>query len=166
MFYFVCILDVIASSCSFYDRVSDRIYLWARVAMFDLRGRCRHSGKCCRGIQIKYNGKWLNSQQKFEEAVLQNVVLTRFHPQFKENEIDSFNCSCLNKKNLCSSYSTRPNFCREYPQRVIDTGDTLYQGCGYTLYQRYTLPKWVSSSLKRHIWVFSYNNFITKMPLS
>ena len=129
--------------------------------LFEINGQCIHSAFCCKNIQIKYKGKWLNSITQFDKVKQKDLTMTRFKPNLTEfNKITSFSCSSLSDDNKCNDYDSRPKFCRVYPFSIFFSQDSIKPGCGFFLKQIGELPTFSSKKIKQEFYTFKYNHNI------
>ena len=156
----ICLVDVLNQHTCSLSKLKEWCRVEARLLMFKLSGRCRHSGQCCHHIQIKHKHKIISSLYFFNALKKQNKVFSRFLPVVSDNNIDYFNCKSLTSDNLCSDYSTRPNFCRNYPLSVLFSNDKLHPGCGFYFSKQFSLPTFSTSDLKKQMWMFEFNNLV------
>ena len=145
----------------FHFKLLDRfVFSEMKSLLFKVQGSCRHSGKCCQFLQIKYDGTWIDQEDKFNRIVKKDKSMSRFIPKLKKGLIDYFTCTCLTTNNLCSKYESRPKFCRTYPFSVLVTDGVIHPGCGFYITEKQSLPSFASAELKQKIWAFKFNQNI------
>jgi len=122
-----------------------------KCELFYIDGGCKNSGYCCNHLKIKYDNTVIQTKTQFFQMSHKFPVLKRFVPNLTHDQegIRSFSCSSLSANNYCNDYSTRPNFCRNYPYNVFLEYDYIRDGCGYKV------------KLKREF--KSYNNQLQKL---
>jgi hypothetical protein len=98
-------------------------------------GKCICCGSCCRNINLKIDGKWLNSENEFE-------AITRILPEYKrflitgvdEQGYLKFRCSYQREDMGCRDYQNRPDICRAFPEKsLIFCGGKVPDTCGFTI---------------------------------
>ena len=158
LIFFIAFVDLLNNAVCCNSFIQHECFKLAKQLLFTVSGQCKHSGKCCSYIQIRYDGKWLKNKQDIENIQLRHENMKRFKPTMKDSSIDYFSCSCLTSDNFCSSYNDRPKFCKTYPYSVLISDGEIHPGCGYYISQKLRLPFFASESLKKHIWLFKFNN--------
>ncbi|MBI59782.1 hypothetical protein CL657_01025 [bacterium] len=159
--YIVCIVDLCNSFTVSSSRFSQWIFREVKWILFVIDGACKHSGNCCKSIQISYDFFPIKTINRFNAICNHDSNMTRFIPNVKNDAIDFFDCRCLTSDNYCSSYQSRPKFCVQYPRNILFSDAQLYEGCGYYLKQVIYLPFFSSSSLKKKIMCFKFNNHLS-----
>ncbi len=99
-----------------------------------LEGRCNLCGRCCSHILLMNDGRWIRSEKTFRAIVESSPRHGRFTPVGRNDEgLLTFDCRCLGKDNLCTSYADRPALCRNYPSKSLYyQGGQLLSDCGFT----------------------------------
>jgi len=164
--FIVCVIDLINQSIFHSQACIQWCFREIKWVLFSVEGMCRHSGNCCKFIHISYNAKPIKSLTSFKSIVKKNSIMSRFKPNLLGKTIQYFDCSCLTKDNLCSHYDTKPQFCSQYPYSILYSDATLHHDCGYFLTQRFGLPFFSSSVLKKTVIIFKYNNGFTDYQVS
>lgn len=100
-----------------------------------IRGSCNMCGKCCQGICLYINGRWLKNKRHFYKAARKDEYLNRFEICGKtESGHLKFSCNCLNENGSCNDYENRPQLCRLFPAPSIFIQDgQLPDGCGFRM---------------------------------
>ena len=113
--------------------------------MFLITGACRHSGNCCKDIQLFDQGVPIDHISDWHSFVTKHNLFKRFQPDLIGESISSFSCNCLSEENKCLDYHNRPNLCRNYPNSFFYEKGFIYSTCGYSVDMdnnkyRYLLP--------------------------
>lgn len=91
-------------------------------------------GKCCRGISLYVNGRWMRSEKHFLKAKKYDPDLERFEILDKSDGLLKFSCRCLTSDGTCGDYENRPQLCRNFPSPDIYYQDgQLPGGCGFRM---------------------------------
>ena len=90
-----------------------------------LRGSCTLCGDCCRDMMIYDGKKFIRTEEDFSELVKSDSYYSMFEISKQEGFNLWFTCSNLLEDNTCKIHDTRPQVCRDYPDK-----DMLYHGTG------------------------------------
>lgn len=97
-------------------------------------GQCRGCGKCCQGILLKDQGRFLSKKRQFDKLCESEPQFSRF--EIIERSLDGhlvFNCSAQGEDNFCTCYASRLPLCRSYPDKAIYYhGGWLRSDCGFS----------------------------------
>ncbi|MGL1934807.1 MAG: YkgJ family cysteine cluster protein [Fibrobacterales bacterium] len=99
-----------------------------------VQGSCHMCGKCCQKINLQTGFSWLKSVKKFRKLRLNDSRYYRLKIVDRtEDGLLTFSCKSM-VNGLCTTYDTRWNFCKTYPEpEVFMMGGILQQECGYSL---------------------------------
>ena len=107
-------------------------------------GGCTECGKCCADIYLLYAEKTIETVEEFEALREDNADYEQFIPIETTVQGVVFRCKHLGDDNRCTTYETRPELCRLYPNEVMMLkGGYLPEECGYL----FTLRKTFASVL-------------------
>lgn len=137
----------------FLKRYRKSIWDLVKVELYYIGGQCRHSGMCCKGLNLVIRGTRMETMSEFKGTLEAHPEYQRFVPQLDSGgEIDHFSCSCLMPNNWCSDYENRPKLCRQYPMSAFIAQDHIIQGCGYEVRRRhFRFQLWVPNNIEKQL---------------
>src|SRR5258708_7042012 len=101
------------------QRILTKVFL----SIFAVSGSCHKRGFCCRNFTLTANGRFLKSQDEFEEACGDHPEWRIFVYKETNGRQATFTCSKLDTKTgLCTYYEQRPQVCREFPHSNLIMG--------------------------------------------
>mgnify|MGYP001300541498 CR=1 FL=1 len=154
--FFLCVLERFFSIIKI-NLINEALFFNIKKELFYIDGACQNSGVCCRGLGIKFKGKFIDSSELYEKLISTNSNFKRFIPHFDDKQISHFSCSSLSVNNLCTDYENRPNICKKYPFSVFYSEDYIREGCGYFVRMKQELPRIASVKLKQKVQCIKYN---------
>ncbi len=100
-----------------------------------IRGSCKMCGKCCQGICLFIDKKWLKKEKQFLNIKNKYKYLSRFEICGKtESGYLKFACKCLSDKGICMDYENRPDLCKSFPApNIFLQYGQLPEGCGFRM---------------------------------
>ena len=126
--------------------------------VFNIKGACKHSGQCCQSIMLYDSQKPIQSLSVWDQYLKQYPDYDSFVPNHKCGKIESFDCRCLTDEHMCSRYESRPAICRQYPTSFFYEHGFIYDSCGYYVEKNHQYFKWLFTSIKDQLNVFSKLN--------
>lgn len=108
-------------------------YFIPQKIKYKIEGECIKCGKCCQEIRIQ----GLNNENELK-------IMQLFFPRYRnlyiykrdENNMLVLTCKNLTNNGLCSIYNKRPNFCKNYPAKIINYNAEMIDGCGYKVIKK------------------------------
>lgn len=122
----------------FIDHLSCLLRKWLikrKNRMVVIRGSCNLCGKCCSGICLHVEGRWLKKPAQFKKLKKKLEYLRRFEIIGKtESGHLKFGCSCLDESGICNDYDNRPELCKRFPApSIYMQNGCLPDGCGFRM---------------------------------
>lgn len=115
---------------------------------YKIEGKCNKCGTCCRNITLQFRGKFISTEEEFEEIKTLNSKYEHFEMNgYNSKGVMLFKCKSLLENNTCKEYLFRSLVCRKYPiadQNFIKLGGELFDECGF----KFTVDKKFHQYLK------------------
>ncbi len=115
-------------------------------------GGCRCCGSCCERINLRVDGRWLDSPEQFERVRSDHPDYQRFVVSgVDDQELVQLSCTSLQDDGRCGDYENRPAICKSFPTTsLVLCGGVLPPGCGFAITSAVPFAKRLRTAHRRH----------------